>query len=205
MGSSPRGLVVSAVLTPTYATLHILPDSPFRSPPSGVQVQPWGLRALTENVLSEFSRSPFFESPCLTARLHPGTHYIEEAERLCDRIAFIVSGRVVRVDTVGNLIQPIREKYVVQIACASMPAGIQDTLAESFPDLKFTVPENGFIRVESGEPVRVGPLVRLLEELGGEVAEARRIRPSLEDIFVEITGIEADAMRKEKEKAGGGQ
>jgi ABC-2 type transport system ATP-binding protein len=132
------------------------------------------------------------------------THYIEEAERLCDRIAFIVSGRVVRIDTVGNLVQPIREKYVVQIACASMPAGIQDTLAESFPDLKFTVPENGFIRVESGEPVRVGPLVRLLEELGGEVAEARRIRPSLEEIFVEITGIEADAMRKEKEKAGGG-
>ncbi len=35
-------------------------------------MQPWGLRALTENVLSEFSRSPFFESPCLTARLHPG-------------------------------------------------------------------------------------------------------------------------------------
>lgn len=133
------------------------------------------------------------------------THYIEEAERLCDRIAFIVSGRVVRIDTVGNLIQPIREKYVVQIACASMPAGIQDTLAESLPDLKFTLPENGFIRVESGEPVRVGPLVRLLEELGGEVAEARRIRPSLEDIFVEITGIEADAMGKEKEKAGGGQ
>ena len=133
------------------------------------------------------------------------THYIEEAERLCDRIAFIVSGRVVRIDTVGNLVQPIREKHVVQITCANMPAGIQDILTESFPDLKFTIPENSFIRVESGEPVRVGPLVRLLEELGGEVAEARRIRPSLEDIFVQITGIEADAMRKEKEKAGGGR
>jgi ABC-2 type transport system ATP-binding protein len=31
------------------------------------------------------------------------------------------------------------------------------------------------------------------------------MRPSLEDIFVQITGIEVDAMRKEKEKAGGGQ
>lgn len=38
-------------------------------------MQPWGLRALTENVLSEFFRSPFFESPCLTARLHPGTRF----------------------------------------------------------------------------------------------------------------------------------
>jgi ABC-2 type transport system ATP-binding protein len=31
------------------------------------------------------------------------------------------------------------------------------------------------------------------------------MRPSLEDIFVKITGIEADAMKKEKEKAGGGK
>jgi len=44
-----------------------------------------------------------------------------------------------------------------------------------------------------------------LEDHGGEVTEARRMRPSLEDIFVQITGIEADAMRKDKEKTGGGQ
>jgi ABC-2 type transport system ATP-binding protein len=35
------------------------------------------------------------------------------------------------------------------------------------------------------------------------VSEARRVRPSLEDVFVEITGIEADAMRREKEKGEG--
>jgi ABC-2 type transport system ATP-binding protein len=34
--------------------------------------------------------------------------------------------------------------------------------------------------------------------------EARRMRPSLEEVFVQITGIETDAMRKEKEKAGVG-
>jgi len=133
------------------------------------------------------------------------THYIEEAERLCGRIAFIVSGRIVRIDTVEHLIQPVQEKHVVQIACANMPDDIRDKLCGSFPGLEFTTQGQGLIRVESGEPVRVGPLVRFLEEQGGEVAEARRMRPSLEDIFVQITGIEADAMRKEKEKAGGGQ
>jgi ABC-2 type transport system ATP-binding protein len=35
--------------------------------------------------------------------------------------------------------------------------------------------------------------------------EAKRVQPSLEDVFVQITGIEADAMRREKEKKGGGQ
>jgi ABC-2 type transport system ATP-binding protein len=34
--------------------------------------------------------------------------------------------------------------------------------------------------------------------------EARRMRPSLEEVFVRVTGIEVDAMKKEKEKAGGG-
>jgi len=133
------------------------------------------------------------------------THYIEEAERLCDRIAFIVSGRIVRIDTVEHLVQPIREKHVMRIACVNMPCGIHNKLVEAFPVLNFTVSNGSFIRVEAREPVQVGPLVRFLEDNGAEVTEARRMRPSLEDIFVSITGIEADAMRKEKEKKGGGQ
>jgi len=133
------------------------------------------------------------------------THYIEEAERLCDRIAFLVSGRIVRIDTVEHLLQPAQEKHVVQISCASMRNDIQGKLSEAFPGLKFKTLARGLIRVEADEPVRVGPLVRFLEDHGAEVTEARRMRPSLEDAFVEITGVEADTMRKEKEKAAGGQ
>jgi ABC-2 type transport system ATP-binding protein len=131
------------------------------------------------------------------------THYIEEAERLCDRIAFIVAGRIVRIDTVENLVQPIREKHVVQITCSNSLNEIQRKLSENFPGLEFKIIGQGMIRVKADEPVRVGPLVRFLEDHGAEVSEARRIRPSLEDIFVRITGIEADAMQREKEKAGG--
>ncbi len=50
---------------------------------------------------------------------------------------------------------------------------------------------------------RVGPIVRFLEERGIEVEEARKVRPSLEDVFVRITGLEAESMKKEKEKGGG--
>lgn len=38
------------------------------------------------------------------------THYIEEAERLCDRIAFIVAGRIVQIETVEELLQPIQAR-----------------------------------------------------------------------------------------------
>ena len=93
---------------------------------------------------------------------------------------------------------------MVQISCAQTSDGLKSELAGSFPGLGFTVPEHGLIRVEASEPVSVGPLARFLEDRGIEVSEARRMQPSLEDIFVDITGIEADAMRKEKEKTGGG-
>jgi ABC-2 type transport system ATP-binding protein len=133
------------------------------------------------------------------------THYIEEAERLCDRVAFIVGGRIAGIDTVAHFIQPVCEKHVVQISCASLGDGTARGLGDGFPDLSFRDLSPGVIRVEADRAVPVGPLVRFLEERGAEVTEAKRVRPSLEDVFVEITGIEATNMRKEKEKAGGGQ
>jgi ABC-2 type transport system ATP-binding protein len=132
------------------------------------------------------------------------THYIEEAERLCGRIAFIVDGRVVRSDTVANLIQQVKEKHVMQIVASKSESALNDKLTAMFPHLGFQVLSDGLIRVESTAPIHVGPLVRFLEDQGTEVMEARRMRPSLEEVFVRITGIEVDAMKKEKEKPGGG-
>ncbi|MBN2062817.1 MAG: ABC transporter ATP-binding protein [Deltaproteobacteria bacterium] len=132
------------------------------------------------------------------------THYIEEAERLCDRIAFIVEGKIVRIDTVPDLLKPIREKHVVQLALSNSGPDMEGRLSQAFPHLSFNGLKQGTIRVEAEESVRIGPLIRFLEDLGVEVNEARLIRPSLEDVFIRITGIEAGAMRKEKEKKGGG-
>jgi ABC-2 type transport system ATP-binding protein len=134
------------------------------------------------------------------------THYIEEAERLCRRIAFIVSGRIVRIDAVEDLMRQTGGRHIVQFAVSGNTAGICEQITAEFPDLQCQAVTGGGIRVESSEPVRVGPLVRLLEDCGTEVSEARKIRPSLEDVFVRVTGIEAGAMKQEKEKAkmGGG-
>lgn len=132
------------------------------------------------------------------------THYIEEAERLCDRIAFIVSGKIVRINSVKNLLQPFKEKQIMEVSYSNTLISMIDELSHAFPELEFSFLNQSVIRVESNQPIRVGPLIRFLEDHGTEVTEARKIRPSLEDIFVKITGIEAGAMRKEKEKIGGG-
>ncbi|WP_319523837.1 ABC transporter ATP-binding protein [uncultured Desulfosarcina sp.] len=130
------------------------------------------------------------------------THYIEEAERLCDRIAFIVEGRIVRIATVADLIQPLQAKQNLQLACANPVDRIPAEIGSRFPDFEFSLTKKGCIRVASDGPIGVGPLVRFLEDSGNVVTEARRLRPSLEDVFMQITGLEADVMRKEKEKGG---
>jgi ABC-2 type transport system ATP-binding protein len=132
------------------------------------------------------------------------THYIEEAERLCQRIAFIVRGRVVRIDTVESLMRHTEGRYIVEFAVSGKATELCERIQVEFPALQCQAVAGGNIRVESSEPVRVGPLVRLLEDRSAEVFEARKIRPSLEDVFVRVTGIEAGAMQQENEKARAG-
>ncbi len=131
------------------------------------------------------------------------THYIEEA-KLCGRIAFIVKGRIVRIDTVEALMHETDGRHVVQFAVSDSAAELCDAITGEFTQLQCRAVADTAIRVESAEPVRVGPLIRLLEDRGAEVSEARKIRPSLENVFVRITGIEAAAMKQEKEKMGAG-
>jgi ABC-2 type transport system ATP-binding protein len=131
------------------------------------------------------------------------THYIEEAERLCERIAFIVNGRIVQTDRTADLLKPVKGKNVLLLSISNAGANLSKEMAPDFPEYQFQSAASGQIRVESVEPVNVGPLIRFLEERGVQVTEARRHLPSLEDIFVQVTGIEAGLMMKEKEKAGG--
>lgn len=130
------------------------------------------------------------------------THYIEEAERLCDRIAFLVKGRIIRIDSVEHLLTPLQKRHRLRVCCGGLSGEIVDILPSVFPDLTFSCPAEDMLLVEANQPVAIGPLVRLLEEHGAQVLEAVRLRPSLEDVFVEITGIEADALHREKEKSG---
>ena len=133
------------------------------------------------------------------------THYIEEAERLCERVAFIVSGRIVCTDSMSLLLQPEQDHYTLHVACAKEPsAELLQKIADLFPSIHFSMQNGARLRLEARRPIRVGPLVRVLEEEGVDVLEARLARPSLEDVFVQVTGLAADALRKEKEKPAGG-
>jgi ABC-2 type transport system ATP-binding protein len=130
------------------------------------------------------------------------THYIEEAERLCDRIAFIVDGRLVRLDTLANLVRDIQDQHMVQFTLSGGAVDLSGPLHEAFAEAQFERVSQSVLRMRTAHPVPLAPLIRFLEERGVGVTEARVIRPSLEDVFVEITGIELERMKKEEEKGG---
>lgn len=132
------------------------------------------------------------------------THYIEEAERLCDRLGFIVDGKLVRVDTLANLVRDVQDQHVVQFALAGRAGDLCEPLHRAFPERRFTRMSDSILRMQTDRSLQLAPLIRFLEERGVGVTEARVLRPSLEDVFVEITGIELERMRKDKEKGGGG-
>jgi ABC-2 type transport system ATP-binding protein len=67
--------------------------------------------------------------------------------------------------------------------------------------VEFEPMPGSMVRAHTAQPLPLAPLVRFFEDNAVDVTEARAIRPSLEDVFVRITGVALDQMRKEKEQA----
>lgn len=128
------------------------------------------------------------------------THYIEEAERLCDRIAFMVSGRIAKVDTVQNLLEPHQGLHAMDISFSGGTGAVLAAVTRALPELVFTETGASSFRASASTPFGIGALVRAIEAEGGEVLEARRVRPSLEEVFVRETSIGLEAMKREKER-----
>ena len=115
------------------------------------------------------------------------THYMEEAERLCDRVAIIDHGKIVALDMPENLIRSLgAEQRVVFTADGEW----DDTPLRGMP---------GVTRVEHigertvvygrGEGL-VGGVVGALERMGVRFRDLRTEQPTLEDVFLALTGRE---------------
>ncbi len=113
------------------------------------------------------------------------THYLEEAERLCDHIAVIVGGRIVAQDTVSGLKSTLRETAVVEVTLSGAEGGIETR------------------RIRDDDVA--GAIRQALDETGGQhVIAVNTLRPTLEDVFVRLTGLSAETMQVEKDSKGRG-
>lgn len=128
------------------------------------------------------------------------THYIEEAEHLCHRVAFIVNGEIIRIGTVGGLIQETQQESVVQFTLAGGAGRLQQAIKEKeLAGWTVEILSDEVIRVHSPKLINLSPYIKLFEENDLTLYEAKIIRPSLEDVFVKVTGIEPEKMKGDKE------
>ena len=130
------------------------------------------------------------------------THYIEEAERICDRIAFIAKGQIVASGTLSELMENISYDHAVRFVTDKNVESLVDELQFRFKGIKAaTQPDQSLVMVSESR-IPLFPLMEYFHDKGIEVYEARELRPSLEDVFVKLTGIESSVLEKDKEKGG---
>ncbi|NLD87815.1 MAG: ABC transporter ATP-binding protein [Clostridiales bacterium] len=127
------------------------------------------------------------------------THYIEEAQRICDRVAFIVSGKIVKTDTVEALMENTENEHILKLTLNKSAGGIKDELQRDFPNLRIEPKDENICFITSDEKIALLPILQYLDNRGISVFEAKEIRPTLEDVFVRVTGIETGKLQKEKE------
>jgi ABC-2 type transport system ATP-binding protein len=114
------------------------------------------------------------------------THYIEEAEKLCDRVAIIDHGRIIATGSPRQLIARASSHSHVEFSAASP---IPLDLLRSVPFTDSAIEANGVYRLRATDVSRaVSELIKWLESERNELVDLRVARPSLEDVFIELTG-----------------
>ncbi|HEV8305512.1 MAG TPA: ABC transporter ATP-binding protein [Gemmatimonadales bacterium] len=115
------------------------------------------------------------------------THYMEEAERLCDRVAIMDHGRVIAHGTPRQLIASLGADHVVEFALVggqATPPGL-----DALPGVKRVRPGPDRIALTVAEVHRAVPaLLALLERQGAELSLLTTHHATLEDVFVSLTG-----------------
>jgi ABC-2 type transport system ATP-binding protein len=116
------------------------------------------------------------------------THYMEEAERLCDRVAILDHGRIVALDTPAALIHGLGAGQRVLF---SLDGGLPLRLEESLRMIGEIERQGEQVIVHAagnGSGAVVSEVVRLLGEQGVAFRDLRTEQPSLEDVFLSLTG-----------------
>ncbi len=114
------------------------------------------------------------------------THYIEEAERLCDRVAIVDHGRVIAMGTPRELKHASAGTTRIEVRLARPPADGTLARLEGVSDCREF---DGVYVLRSARPPRtIVALVKQLEAENNELQSLEMFSPSLEDAFIELTG-----------------
>jgi ABC-2 type transport system ATP-binding protein len=118
------------------------------------------------------------------------THYMDEAERLCDRVAVIDHGKVLALGTPPELIARVGGEHVIDLDIdPSSPARPAPADLAVLPTVNSVREEGDRVTLTAGEPHRALPaLLDLVRTSGARLAGLTTRHATLEDVFVTLTG-----------------
>jgi len=174
-------------LTIAAALIHEPPILFLDEPTTGLDVQ--SSRTI-RNLIKELNKSG--TTVFLT------THYIEEADNLCQRVAIINKGKIVAVDNPEKLKASIEEQRVIELSLS--PAQDLDYKLRGLDCVSNVSRVGDKFRLYVEEVSEAVPLlIDFCRENNLRVISINTLKPSLEDAFVKITGLSQEVMMIEKE------
>jgi ABC-2 type transport system ATP-binding protein len=116
------------------------------------------------------------------------THYMEEAERLCDRVAIVDHGKVIALGSPRELIASLGAEHVVDFALADSQS-LDDAVLLTLPGVTHVHRDHGRTRLTVARIHETVPaLMRLLQGRQAELSELTTHHATLEDVFISLTG-----------------
>ena len=117
------------------------------------------------------------------------THYMDEAERLCDRLAIVDHGVIIAEGTPSELIARLGGHHVVEFAVSGKSNGQGLDLWRSLAGVESVRADDGLISLNVRQPhLTIPALLEAVENAGSELLHLTTRQASLEDVFVRLTG-----------------
>ena len=116
------------------------------------------------------------------------THYMEEAERLCDRVAIVDHGKVIALGTPRELVASLSAEHVVELTLA-VGAAVSEEELRRVEGVEAALRRDDTWRIRVAElHLAVPALLAEVHQQGAQLTELRTHSATLEDVFVELTG-----------------
>jgi ABC-2 type transport system ATP-binding protein len=117
------------------------------------------------------------------------THYMEEAEHLCDRVAIVDHGKLIALGTPRELMASLGAEHVIEFALEGGARPLPSELLRALPSVEGVAQEDGRCRLTVREVHRTIPaLLKALSDHGAAFSQLTTHHATLEDVFVSLTG-----------------
>jgi ABC-2 type transport system ATP-binding protein len=117
------------------------------------------------------------------------THYMDEAERLCDRLAIVDYGQIIAEGTPANLIERLGGHHVVEFAVSGNSNGTALEVWRGLPGVESVRTDDGLVCLHVREPhLTIPALLDAVDSQHEQLLHLTTRQASLEDVFVRLTG-----------------